>query len=995
VATDEVVEPIACPAQLRLARLWYRGKLTNFQSSVVRLATRDDRTHVEKSVCTARACATIKSVAGERKRHRVRAVAEALAEAAAGGTELDLKGQRLTEIPQEIFGMTHLTLVDLSDNALTELPPEIGNLSNLWSLSLRQNSLQHLPPELGSLAKLMFLDLSFNQLVEVPPEIAQLSSLASLNIFHNQLTTLPDELWGIRTTAGGGLGLHVGANLLERISPAIANSSIRYFESIGNQLTSLPVELGQLSDDITLSLEGNPLDEPFPALIEQGTRALLAYLRSLGDGVKLYEAKVLLVGEGNVGKSSLVAALKGGTFEEQRSTTHGIEIGEVRVPHPSEPVEITLKTWDFGGQDVYRVTHQFFFSRRCLYLLVWWPREGTETGDIEGWCRRIRLRIGPEARILLVATHADDRRAEMDYPELQREFGEMLVGSVAVDNASGTGIDELRSLIAEKVAELPQMGERISRSWISARDEILARREEATHIPYDDFVAACERHELDGPATTTLAGLMHDLGQVIHYDDDDGLRDVVILQPEWLTKAISYVLDDRSAAQDGGLLEHARLRDIWNDPDRDTRYPAEVHPYFLRLMEKFDVSYRIPDSERSLVAQLVPFERPELPWDTADQLPEGERALSLVFRPNEVAPGLVPWMTVRNHRFSVGKHWRRGMFLEHRPHHAEALIELGRRDLTLTVRAPSPDYFFAILRDSLEDLARRRWNGLTYELVIPCPTIACDGSFEITDLERYRERHISEIRCHRCLAEHDITMLLTGFVQPETEMTRVAHEVRVLAGEVREAHRSSATWSAELASGIRSLLAAAASEGADCPRLFTLVARDPSGWQRIWIGKQPFALTLWCEHPGEEHPWAPAAYEFERPKEWLAQIAPYALAVSRLLRLAVPIGAAALGTFMSEAEFKEMEKQLGLMKALVEKLPEDVPPHGDRPVADGRLNRAVGGEARVLRALLLELDPPQALGGLRRVVAPSGEYLWVCPQVHYRAYDPGLPQLPG
>jgi hypothetical protein len=108
----------------------------------------------------------------------------------------------------------------------------------------------------------------------------------------------------------------------------------------------------------------------------------------------------------------------------------------------------------------------------------------------------------------------------------------------------------------------------------------------------------------------------------------------------------------------------------------------------------------------------------------------------------------------------------------------------------------------------------------------------------------------------------------------------------------------------------------------------------------------------------------------------------------------VPIGAAALGAFMDNAEHEDMEQQLELMKALVEKLPETVlvPVGGRWPGV--RLGRASGAEARALPMLLRELDPPQALGDLRRVLAPSGEHLWVCPRVHYRAYDPGLPELP-
>ena len=53
-----------------------------------------------------------------------------------------------------------------------------------------------------------------------------------------------------------------------------------------------------------------------------------------------------------------------------------------------------LRAWDFGGQEVYRVSHQFFFSPRALYLVVWHARQGQDQNEVEGWLRRIRVAGG-------------------------------------------------------------------------------------------------------------------------------------------------------------------------------------------------------------------------------------------------------------------------------------------------------------------------------------------------------------------------------------------------------------------------------------------------------------------------------------------------------------------------------------------------------------------------------------------------------------------------
>ena len=59
-------------------------------------------------------------------------------------------------------------------------------------------------------------------------------------------------------------------------------------------------------------------------------------------------------------------------------------------------------------------------------------------------------------------------------------------------------------------------------------------------------------------------------------------------------------------------------------------------------------------------------------------------------------PGIVSWLTVRNHKYSWEQlHWREGVFLAHRGQ--EGLFELLEpTELRLTVRGRSPDHFFGL-----------------------------------------------------------------------------------------------------------------------------------------------------------------------------------------------------------------------------------------------------------------------------------------------------------
>ncbi len=503
-----------------------------------------------------------------------------------GRTVLDLSdwglpGWGISELPEEIGQFANLQSLGLRDNQLTSLPESMGQLAKLQSLDLSGNKLPSLPKSIGQLASLQSLDLSFNKLTSLPESFGQLANLQSLNLTGNQLTSLPEFFGQL--------------------------AKLQSLDLRGNQLASLPASLARLKKLRELKLNDNPLNPVLQSAYDAGLDALRAYLRSLQEPAKreeLYEAKLVLVGEGKVGKTTLLKALTGQEPRSDEPTTHGvkIDIQAMRLPHPEKPgVQVQLNAWDFGGQEVYRVTHQFFFSRRSLYLLVWEPRMGVQQCQVEDWLRLIRLRVGSDARVIIVSTHCrtGERIARIDQPVLMRDFGSMIVGFCEVDSlvedpATGdkVGLAPLKQMMAQAARELEQMGMEFNRDWREARDELLELGKTEPHIAFAQFAAVCGRHGLDAISTRTLAILMHDLGYIVYYGDDERLKDDVVLQPEWLTKAIGFVLEDRQTQAMDGILPDSRLRQVWREhPFQDEpRYDPALYPFFLRLMEKYDVS---------------------------------------------------------------------------------------------------------------------------------------------------------------------------------------------------------------------------------------------------------------------------------------------------------------------------------------------------------------------------------------------------------------------
>ena len=933
-------------------------------------------------------------------------------------TTLNLAGSQLTALPESIGNLSALTTLSLGGTglcALSVLPESIANLTELTTLRVRGTGkvgLTTVPESLRALTKLTTLDLSGNQLTTVPEWFGTLTKLTTLDLSGNQLTTIPESLRGLTKLTT----LDLSGNQLTTIPESLRGlTKLTTLNLSDNQVTTLQALLIPfLTKGGRLMLDGNPLNDPLPSLIKRSTAAMVTYLGSLEaeDAISLYEAKLLLVGEGNVGKTSLIAALSGAPFVDGRSTTHGIEISPLTLRHPSLDRTITLRAWDFGGQEVYRVTHQFFYSPRALYLLVWNPREGQEQDQVEGWLRRIRLRVGDDARVIIVATHCEERRPELDYSKLQQDFTGVLIDRFDVDSRTGAGIRELHNAICQHASQLPQMGQRVSPRWASARDEVLARAEDEPQIYFEQFAEICERHGLDDEETVTLAQLMHDLGHIIYYSEDQGLKDVVVLKPEWLTKAISYVLEDKQTRDAGGLLDHARLKEIWQGRDKQLTYPERHHPYFLRLMEKFDVSYRLEDGKPwSLVAQLVTYERPiDLPWDFNSLPTRGIRALSMVCRLSEPAPGLIPWLTVRHHRATTKRHWRRGVFLKHpiTAYESYALLELRQsNELALEVHAPSPDFYFHALRDSIEELITDRWPGIDYDLLVPCREFKADGSmclgqFPLLGLRMLREKGHHVYPCIYCGTSYEISSLLTGFAASDqslaVELAQIYDGLQRMNANIEAGFAETKGQAAKTAEFVRRILRIVTTEIADCPRLVTLVPVRATGAKRVRFYANRYRLTLWCEHPGYWHPWTQASYKLEVPKEWFAQAAPYLNLVLQTLRSVIPVTQLIAEGFLPQDHFALAQKDLNLMEGVIKGIP-NVPKMD--PAAELQSDGATGHPIfaeneglRALRAILLEHDRLQKFGGLRRVQDFSGDFLWVCND-HYSKYDPGLPVIPG
>ena len=106
---------------------------------------------------------------------------------AASIQQLDLRGNALGALPEEIGALTMLKLLICDDNQLVTLPAGIGALRGLKLLACNSNLLETLPETIGDLVSLEALELNGNAISTLPAGIVNLTALETLDLEENPL----------------------------------------------------------------------------------------------------------------------------------------------------------------------------------------------------------------------------------------------------------------------------------------------------------------------------------------------------------------------------------------------------------------------------------------------------------------------------------------------------------------------------------------------------------------------------------------------------------------------------------------------------------------------------------------------------------------------------------------------------------------------------------------------------------------------------------------
>ena len=203
----------------------------------------------------------------------------------------------LSEFPSEIFDLADsLEILDLSGNALSSLPDDLPRLYKLRIIFCSDNLFTTLPAVLGSCRELSMIGFKANRIRHVPAA-ALPPKLRWLTLTDNCIEVLPDELG----QCGQLQKLMLAGNCLSHLPASLADCHrLELVRIAANRFTALPAVLLSLPRLGWLAYAGNPFTQAqeLAALADAATAGVawtrLELAQQLGEGASgvIYQARL-------------------------------------------------------------------------------------------------------------------------------------------------------------------------------------------------------------------------------------------------------------------------------------------------------------------------------------------------------------------------------------------------------------------------------------------------------------------------------------------------------------------------------------------------------------------------------------------------------------------------------------------------------------------------------------------------------------------------------
>lgn len=489
-----------------------------------------------------------------------------------------------------------LEFIDLTNNDISDVSV-LHQMPKLKYLYLGGNRIKDISP-IVNCHKLICLTIWNNKIndISILKNIVSLKELYCQNTGINNIdfiTTLPyletisafnNNILDIRLTnhSKNLKSIDLANNLISKISSKIG-------KSYNLALDTIEISHNLHPDFANITINGNPLTYPPISVIELGHETVKSYYEMADDfGHKpLSEGRILFVGDGSSGKSSIIEKVIYNTFQKGREQTNGIKLEHLYLQHPEDARNLVFHIWDFGGQEIQHAVHKFFFTEGCLYVLVLDNRKEEEP---EYWLQQIES-LGGKAPVLVVFNKQDENAAETVDRKYLKEKYSNIVGFYNTSCVSGFGIEDFKNDLKRHVVQLRTVDEQFPQNWFAIKKTIEKCTSGHQHyLNYDSYKNICkENHVEREEIQKLLLKYLTTIGAITWFGDTY-LNFMHVLSPAWITQGVYKIITAKKTAQLFGQINISDFKELLHPiNEEDYTYDESHYGYILSMMKKFNL----------------------------------------------------------------------------------------------------------------------------------------------------------------------------------------------------------------------------------------------------------------------------------------------------------------------------------------------------------------------------------------------------------------------
>ena len=168
-------------------------------------------------------------------------------------------------------------------------------------------------------------------------------------------------------------------------------------------------------------------------------------------------SKVIVLGDGAVGKTSIVHRYVTDKFQKRYTATIGVDIlnKTVKVTKEVTDYEVNLNLWDIGGQDSFKLVRGKFYKQAIAALLIFDVTNRRSFENLEAWIKEAYDNVEQQIPFVMIGNKIDltDSRA-VPTEEIQKKAKDLGIALVIETSAvTGEGIDQAFNYLAHTIID--------------------------------------------------------------------------------------------------------------------------------------------------------------------------------------------------------------------------------------------------------------------------------------------------------------------------------------------------------------------------------------------------------------------------------------------------------------------------------------------------------------------------------------------------------------